>query len=365
METLTLPSLDEIRQAREGGLVSVRGGTTIICNYTPKAQFNRVWTPTTMTCRGLILRVDKPWPHSTKIEEVVALPWSKFYNVGEEGRLPSTPVVDVTEKADGSLGILHRSNGEYKIATRGSFASNQALWATERLKRHKIVLPENLTLLFEIIYPENRVVIDYGQREDLVLLGVRDRFTGEDWSWSDIHALGMRCHFSVIPRVHLTLNEATLRATSLSGDHEGWVLRCEDGTRWKVKGLVYRALHHFLTHLSERKMINAMLDGTYEELFDGTPSYYQKQLTIWHDRAVRELEVSQMAIRAIFDQAPDGMRKDFALWAIKQNDEFRRMGASPISSYLFALYDQKDITPMLLKSLRERTSPDPVVNPIE
>lgn len=357
MKTLTLPSLDEIRQAREDGLVSVRGGTTIICNYTPKAQFNHIWTPVTMTCRGLILRVDKPWPHSTKIEEVVALPFPKFFNVEEEGRLPSTPVVDVTEKADGSLGVLYRSNGEYKIATRGNFASNQALWATERLKRHKIVLPENLTLLFEIIYPENRVVIDYGQREDLVLLGVRDRFTGEDLIYGEVASIGITYGFSVIPRVHLTLNEATLRATSLSGDHEGWVLRCEDGTRWKVKGLVYRALHRFLTHLSERKMIDAMLEGAYEEMFDRTPSYYQKQLTIWHDNAIKEIEGVQRILDLVFAYAPRDTRKEFALWT--------KASYSNLAPYLFALYDQKDITPMLLKSLRERTSPDPVVNPIE
>lgn len=34
--------------------------------------------------------------------------------------------------------------------------------------------PTGHTVLFEIIYPENRIVVDYGEMEDLVLLTRRD-----------------------------------------------------------------------------------------------------------------------------------------------------------------------------------------------
>ncbi|HRF99146.1 MAG TPA: hypothetical protein PLZ51_28235, partial [Aggregatilineales bacterium] len=74
-------------------------------------------------------------------------------------------------KMDGSLGILYRWQGAYYIATRGNFDSDQAIWATIFLRTHYDLhnLADEYTLLFEIIYPDNRIVVNYGQRQDLVL----------------------------------------------------------------------------------------------------------------------------------------------------------------------------------------------------
>jgi len=49
-----------------------------------------------------------------------------------------------------------------------------------------------LTLCFEIILPEYRIVVDYGSREDLVLLAAFDTATGEeiDLNRPDIAGLG-------------------------------------------------------------------------------------------------------------------------------------------------------------------------------
>ena len=70
------------------------------------------------------------------------------------------------------------------------------------------------------------------------------------------------------------------------------------------------------TDPAERKMIDAMLEGTYEELFDGTPSYYQRQLTVWHNKAVEEVESFQRSLNLAFAMKPDhATRKDFALWS--------------------------------------------------
>ena len=61
--------------------------------------------------------------------------------------------------------------GEHHISTKGAFHSPQAQWATERIR--SVGAPpqaDEITYLFEIIYPDNQIIVDYDGREELVLL---------------------------------------------------------------------------------------------------------------------------------------------------------------------------------------------------
>ena len=105
--------------------------------------------------------------------------------------IPQLPF-EVFEKLDGSLGILYWLNNLPYIATRGSFESEQARHATEilhgRYQHTFSSMDTNKTYLFEIIYPENRIVVDYGEMDDLILLTVIDNQTGHESiepAWSD------------------------------------------------------------------------------------------------------------------------------------------------------------------------------------
>src|SRR5262249_39056207 len=120
----------------------------VLFNYTAKAQYAGRWNWFELNGRGLIL--------NAKTGEVVALPFPKFFNWGENGRTTDSPIKFITEKIDGSLGMLYRANGTYRIATRGMFDSEQAIWATRFLHEHFQLdgLEDELTLLFEMIYPE-------------------------------------------------------------------------------------------------------------------------------------------------------------------------------------------------------------------
>lgn len=172
-----------------------------ILNYTQRTQFDRVWNPVTRQCRGLI--------YNFETGTVVARPWPKFFNYGEHEEsvkydlathrkvypesdghhlLDPNAGVIVTDKLDGSLGILYPTSDGHAIATRGSFTSDQALHATEvwRERYSKSIAVHlaapgpawGFTYLFEIIFPQNRIVVDYGGLDDLVLLGVLDNETG-------------------------------------------------------------------------------------------------------------------------------------------------------------------------------------------
>jgi RNA ligase len=126
-----------------------------ILNYTHRAQYDWRWNPETMQCRGLIVDDNN---------RIVARPFAKFFTYEQlSGVVPNEPF-EAYEKLDGSLGILYMVDGEPCIATRGSFVSDQAERATEiyRRKYRDIVLDDRMTYLFEIIYPGNRIVVNYG-----------------------------------------------------------------------------------------------------------------------------------------------------------------------------------------------------------
>src|SRR5260370_29373116 len=148
------------QQVDEGYIVKHKHPTAdlYIYNYTSKTQFDGYWTPETKACRGLIL---------DEQGLVVARPFEKFFTLEQHPEpLPVEPF-DVFEKLDGSLGILYWIDAEPFIATRGSFNGEHAERAN-RILHAKYSglfsgLDRRVTYLFEIIYPQNRIVVDYGE----------------------------------------------------------------------------------------------------------------------------------------------------------------------------------------------------------
>lgn len=223
-----------------------------ILNYTKQCQYENAWDDVTRRTRGLIYHLDT--------YEIVCRPWEKFHNYGEhdtEGWDPEEEVY-VTDKMDGSLGILYPlQHGGWAIATRGSFTSEQAVWATEFLRNNYggWMPVGEFTFLFEIIYPANRVVVDYGDREDLVLLGAVHNESGQSQNPAFMGFPGPR-----VPNFgYMTLRQALELETRPNA--EGVVLhfqRRDSDLFVKVKQDDYVALHRIITGLSERRVWERM-----------------------------------------------------------------------------------------------------------
>jgi len=129
-----------------------------IYNYTQKTQYDGHWDDVTLACRGLIV--------DSSTGEILVRPIPKFFNYEEvpnEVPLSDSEYLYVQDKMDGSLGIIFNYKGEWILSSRGSFTSDQAVKGTEILKsRYKLdkFMPE-VAYIVEIIYPENRIVVDY------------------------------------------------------------------------------------------------------------------------------------------------------------------------------------------------------------
>ncbi|MGH1563071.1 RNA ligase [Mumia sp. DW29H23] len=313
----------------------------VILNYAEKAQYERVWTPVTRACRGLIVR------KSTGV--VLARPWEKFFNYGEHpvDALDLDASAEVTDKMDGSLGILYPAPDGWAIATRGSFTSEQAVHATALLRReyleHWSPLP-GLTYLFEIVYPSNRIVLDYAGLDDLVLLGTRHISTGYTFGPTSFPWDGPRT--TTYPES--TLREALARAPRSNA--EGLVVRRRiAGLMVKIKQDDYVRLHKLVTGLSERAVWEhlAAHGGSYDALLASVPDEFHgwvrdhaEALIDRHEDIVGRAHAEHHHLLEWLGD--DFERKQYAL-ACADN---------PLKGLMFHLLDGRDITPVVWKQIR-------------
>lgn len=302
----------------------------VLLNYTDACQHARAWDDVTTACRGLIL--------DPATGEVVARPFPKFFNWGEQDVKPIAGPVLVTEKVDGSMGILYRLGDELALATRGAFASREAQRGTAMLRALPGVreVPHELTLLFEIVTVDggsNMVKYDY---EGLVLLGAVDRFTGAELPHPEVVALAGRLGVRTpIVFPHASLDEALTARVGLPANFEGFVVRFADGLRLKLKGEAYLAALRASAALSTGKVRDALAAGeaAYRALELKTPEELRPDL----ERVAGELRARAEALRTraeqTFARAPQGAdRRSFAVW-VQQN------AADDLRGAMFKLLD--------------------------
>jgi RNA ligase len=310
-----------------------------ILNYTEKAQYERVWNPVTRTCRGLIV--------DSRTGVVVARPFPKFFNHGEpeSAELDLAGRVVVTDKADGSLGIAYPTPGGRSIATRGAFASEQAVHATMLLRdRYPHWKPlEGCTALFEIVYPANRIVVDYGQMDDLILLGYVHIDTGrsiapeDGWGWPG----------PVIDTFEYGTFADALAAKPRPGK-EGLVVHLLDSDqRIKLKQADYIRLHRIVTGLNARTVWEHLRNGgTVTDLIEPLPDeFHQWVKDVANDLRSKAQDIQfevDDAYRRVLRSLPDGWsRKDYALM-VKDH---------PHRALLFKALDGADYRPLVWRQL--------------
>jgi RNA ligase len=314
----------------------------LLFDYQSKCQYEGLWNYFETVSRGLIV-------HKTT-GEIVARPFDKFFNWGERGLKGSGHIKTITEKKDGSLGCFFRYQDQFHIATRGSFESSQALWATNFFNQHygHLVIPNNWTLLFEIIYPENRIVVDYGDRQELVLLAVRDRFTGEYKPYfPDLVEIADTMNFP-LPETYTfnNVSEVLASAGELDGNHEGFVIEMSDGTRWKIKGDRYLELHKAIAGLSFKSVLGAVENNTVHQLLEILPDEFSNQVQDWVEQINEQVIRIKAECRNLFEQAPTIDRREFALWC-------QTNCKGPYRPILFNLLDGKDNTKNIYKLIIE------------
>lgn len=242
-----------------------------IYNYTHLAQFKYFFPYEVRQCRGLVADINN---------RIVSKPFEKFFNYGDSKEIQEQAGIplhelysqnfEVYEKLDGSM-ITIVNDKEYGliIASRGSFTSDQTLWAKEIYEEYRFRIDSNLTYVCELIHPSNRIVVDYHGQKALWLLTIVDNLTWEELSYDQCkfytdweHRLVKR--FQVEHFNGYQANEILSRIypNSRGSENEGIVIKfLGSNIRVKVKLEEYIRLHKILFQLSDKAIWEACCLG--------------------------------------------------------------------------------------------------------
>lgn len=302
-----------------------------IYNYTDKVQWENLWDDITLMSRGLIV---------DDLGNIVARPFKKFFNLSECKTIV-TDDYEIFEKYDGSLGILFFYGENWILASRGSFTSEQAIKGKEILDRscdYKL-LDKNNTYCFEIIYRENKIVVDYGNTEECILTAVFNTQTGEE---QDIYVWESPTASSYNFQTPLNKLHEVIRDID-----EGYVIRFSNGERCKIKGAEYLRLHKLMSEMSTTAVWDCLRNGdSILNILGGYPDEWYQIVKDYEKDLQNEFNNEKIKINSEFKTIifylGDCDNKTFALF-IKDNN---------YKSYLFSLRKNKDISNQLWFNLK-------------
>lgn len=298
-------------------------GKLVGFKYSLDTVYGQKWDEITLSCRGIAFEKETG--------KVVAWPFNKFFNYQEiyaqdgslahigkilnelDGWRPFTSKkYTIAEKVDGSLGIAYFYEGEWHVKTGGSFNSDQAIWATEFLRKNlnTSALLEYVTYCFEIVYKGDQHVVHY-DNEELVLLSAFDNHIHTEMLSELIpliaEDLGCRC----AEKYQYNTLEETLEAVSkMDVNHEGVVMTFYNGYgdyfKVKIKSEEYLEMFHRMSCITFKEIRDhfnlelGTIDPEYEktipeELVD-MKAYVQKINNSVHEKYCKCIEFAMDAM---------------------------------------------------------------------
>ena len=313
----------------------------IIWNYTDSAQYDRYWNYYTIHARGLI---------TDSVGNVIAKGYSKFFNLEEhqnykyfdydndvEKDIPLNNNFRVNEKIDGFLILIFYYNGELKVTSRGSFDNHFVDKAKKILneklvnQKYEDVFNKNYTYIFELIDPENSIVVEY-QNEDLVLLGINEPKTNTELSFKEVEKYSK--YFTVVNSYDEFYNVnqiAELVKNPEFQNREGFVITFYNGFKVKLKFQEYKRLHRLIANVNEKviwdylknnKNFNEILDRTPDEFYNFVKKTKQNFLNDFE--SIKELAESEFSniLTELGDISGESIdKKTFAEYNMKYSKE--------------------------------------------
>ncbi len=311
-----------------------------IYNYSRTCQYENKWDNITKSCRGLILDKDG---------NVIAKSFDKFFNL-EEHSTEEIPNEDfeVYEKLDGSLGILFWYQGKWILASKGSFVSEQALKGKQILNSKYNVepIPKGYTTLLEIIYPENRIVCNYGDDEVLVVLSMISNASGKELDYDSLLKINEETGLPVVKKYDGIEDYKTLK-NLISKDREGYVVRFRNGFRVKIKGEEYVRLHRILTEFSNVDIWEYLKDNkNLDELLDRVPDEFDS----WVRNTIKDIKTE-------YEKLDNEYKWIFKVLMRSPQSESKKGFAEHAKNYkhsgiLFKMFEDKEYSHYIWKQIR-------------
>jgi RNA ligase len=336
-----------------------------IFTYSRKCQQEDNWDSVISKCRGIV--VDR-WTG-----EIVARPFEKFHNYGSpqaEGTLFDARVQPtVWEKMDGFMVTAFKYEGVWHAASKSSFHSIHAKWATAELRKHANDFPDGWTPVFEGLHPDLRIVVNYGDRKELVLLGLINIETGEEMTPAKLRTLS--ADYNVPDQHMITLAEAKEHTLDDVKNDEGYVLTWyQEGkppVRLKMKYVEYLRLHRMVCGVSPKRIWESLsqphLAADLRDYLDNSTPWFAAFVRKWVKALqTRFDELQQKAtevyMRTVHEMAPRHLAGEFAnLGAFRKAYalEFNKPENADVRAIMFAMLDGKDSSSVIWKQVKALT----------
>lgn len=365
------------------GLVDIASHDTFpldLYTYGRKTVHENLWDGVTSKCRGIIVH--------RETGDVVARPFLKFHNYGsvfltgeDEAASMGEPVI--WEKMDGFMCTQYVWEGRNYIASKGSFHSPHAKWATKEFNRAIVKvghvdggsLREGWTLMFEGLNRDLRIVVDYGQRQELVLLAVINNETGEELRPNELREFAKSIGFSTPKLFDISIATATriTLATGI-GTHgtgnevdEGFVLTWyQNGRppfRLKLKYVEYLRLHRMVTGMNPKAIWEVLSQGqNLDEYVNYSTPWFKEFFLKWQRVLVSAHMQIWLDANKLYQHAQAAVEKKFpeGFATPQELHEGRKYFAqtvsdSELSSLAFAILDGKDLKPLIWKRVKGLT----------
>lgn len=301
-----------------------------VWNYTDKVQYEGLWDDVTMLCRALVTD-DKG--------NILARPFKKFFNLSE-GKTTISDDYTIYEKLDGSLGVLFYYDDSWIFSSRGSFNSEQAIKGRELLESVSDYSEFNkeCTYCFEIIYRQNRIVVDYEGFEGVVLTGIFDTQSGAEKRLDEVNFPNkVRTFDSKTPLKELN--------KEIKDNEEGYVVRFSNGERCKIKGDEYLRLHRIMTAVSTTSIWECLKNGDdLMLLLKNVPDEFYNKVDAFIEQLQSQYILTDAKYKVIFISINNNDKKQFAFDALKY----------PLSGILFNMYNGKDYSEVIWKAIKPK-----------
>jgi len=327
-----------------------------VLNYTKKTQYNNHWDNITITCRGIVIDGQG---------NVIARSFNKFFNVEQHiveclkhqsyGDISYNKKLDIYEKIDGSLGLLFYYNNEWILCSRGSFNNDIVDYGWRNFERYKTVkkhfksLSPEFSYVFEIVSPENKIIVDYHDKGENILLAVIRTDNGCEIPYKTMKEMFYNI-FIIVDKYGETLYPQNITDFNSiiknlkdknTPNREGFVVVIGNEQRVKIKFDNYYELHRLKDKLSVKNIFEYVSNNDcelFDEYFQTSNNQQFKENIDYVVNTMNEFkskfnDIERISLKVFYNLTlMNGIldRKEFAKEALNYN----------FSDVLFKLYDR-------------------------
>lgn len=394
LDYLKTHSLQELRD-EHGIKYNVRGHLVTLAYDQFEASMNN---PIACMCRGMVITddafvpsnvsesiaVDVPLPQA----RILAFPFVRFFNYGQ-GDLIFKPE-KVYEKLDGSMIVMYYDDHKdcWQFGTRnvpdGSNTANggqtsfrelvlkaaakhygyedPSMASSHGLFWNRFSLVKGMTYIFELMTPENKVVVEHRDYH-LYLIGARSG-KNDGFQELDVDQVAASTGFDCAPSFKMKFKDNskdvldTLVKFANMRDplyHEGFVVLGENWQRLKIKSDAY-VTYNKVHDLSQYDILNLILTGEIDDFMAMMPEYQRNLATDLSEKVAHWARSLTHELR-LLDRSKGGLasRKDFAAY-VNQNQALSRVAKTIFRAYTenHAILDAQDVIKPWLDSNTNR-----------